>query len=385
MGVRSDMRILQVTPYFTPFFGGSSEASYQLSKELAKRGHQVTVYTSDCKLADEPLFTVPRATIYPFKTWSRGANFYVTPSIIAQIKRQIGSFDIIHLHNYRTFQNIVAHQNAVRNGIPYILQAHGSLPRIVNKQGLKKVYDGFWGRRLLRDATKVIAVTEAEAEQFREAGVDGDRIEIIPNGIDLHEFSNLPSKGEFRRKHGLDSDQRIILYLGRIHPIKGLDLLIRAFASLPITLSDIKLVIVGYNSKYLVSLKKLAADLGISDDVLFVGGLFGQEKLEAYVDADVYVLPSVYGIFDITVLEAIACGTPVIITDTSGIAGIVKSQVGLVVPRRVLELRLAIQELLANDKLRSQFGDRGRMLVRKEFNWQIVASQVESMYKEVLR
>lgn len=379
------MRILQVTPYFTPMFGGSSEAAYQLSKELVKRGHHVTVYTSDCKIAREQLFSIFRATIHPFKTWSSVANFYVTPGMITKMGRQARSFDIIHLHNYRTFQNVVAHHYALKHSIPYILQAHGSLPRIISKQGLKQIYDNLWGYKLLKDATKVIATTKTEAEQYKMVGVSGDRIEIAPNGIDLAEFSNLPERGRFKRKYGLSSDQRIILYLGRIHQIKGLDFLVRAFAGMSEDLGNTKLVIAGYDNGYLLFLKRLVADLEIGGSVLFAGALFGQDKLEAYVDAEIYVLPSIYEMFAITILEAFACGTPVIVTDTCALADVINNEAGLVVPHRVLELRLALQELLENEKVRLQFGEKGKLLVREKFNWQTIAGQVESIYREVLR
>ncbi|GAJ22860.1 unnamed protein product, partial [marine sediment metagenome] len=169
---------------------------------------------------------------------------------------------------------------------------------------------------------------------------------------------------------GLGDDQRIILFLGRIHKIKGLDLLAKAFADLPKPLDNIKLVIVGPDDGYLSSLKKLVTDLGINDKVLFTGPLYGQEKLKAYVDADVYVLPSFYEIFGITVLEALACGTPVIVTNRCGIADAINGQAGLVVPYDKEQLQHALLHLLGDDKMRSQFSEKGKSLVREKFNWE---------------
>jgi len=223
-----------------------------------------------------------------------------------------------------------------------------------------------------------------EAEQYKGMGVSEDKIEIIPYGIDLSVFDNLPERGEFRRKYDLGSAQRIILYLGRIHQIKGLDLLAQAFTDLSKALSNIKLVIVGPDDGYLPALKKLITDLGINDKVLFTGPLYRQGKLEAYVDADVYVLPSIYEIFSITLLEAFACGTPVIATDRCGIADVINGQAGLVVPYDKEQLQQALLHMLDDHKMRLQFSERGKLLVREKFDWEKIAEQVERVYEDIL-
>ncbi len=379
------MKILQVTNLFSPVHGGSAEVPYHLSKELAKRGHEVILYTSDFKLSQEYIIPIPEVKIRAFKTWLSAAGFQVTPGIIKQVKGEIRHHNIIHMHNYRTFQNIVVHHYAKKCGVPYVLQAHGSLTTFFQKGWLKRLFDIIWGHRILKDASKFVAVTKMEAEQYKSMGVSGDKIEIVPNGIDLSEFDNLPERGELRRKYGLGSDQRIILYLGRIHKIKGLDLLAKAFADLPQSLNDARLVIVGPDDGYLPSLRKLIADLQISDRTLFTGQLYGREKLEAYVDADVYVLPSSYEIFSITVLEACACGTPVIVTDRCGIANVIDDQVGLVVPYDKEQLQNGLLQMLGDDKMRLRFGEKGKLLVREKFNGEKIAEQMEKVYKKILQ
>jgi len=378
------MKILQVTPFFSPWHGGSAEVPYQLSKELQKRGHQITIYTSDYRLGLEYLNSIPEIKIGSFKTWFSWAKFFITPGLVLKVKEEIKHFDVIHMHNYRTFQNMVVHYYAKRYHIPYVLQAHGSLPRIVSKQRLKQLYDNLWGYRLLKDASKLIAVTETEAEQYKSMGISADRIAVVPHGLDLPTFDKLPERGELRRMYRLDDKQRVILYLGRIHKIKGLDLLARAFAGLSKSLNDIKLVITGPDDGYLSSLKKLITDLKITDNVLFTGPLYGQEKLKAYVDADLYVLPSSYEIFGITVLEACACGIPVIITDRCGTAEVVNGQAGMVVPYDKEQLQQALLIMLSDDKLRQELGEKGKLLVQKKFNWEKIAEQVEQVYQEVL-
>jgi len=250
----------------------------------------------------------------------------------------------------------------------------------MSKQRLKQVYDSFWGYKLLRDASKVIAITKTEVKQYKSMGISEDKIGIVPNGIDLSEFENLPGKGEFRRQYGINGNQKIILYLGRIHRIKSPDLLAEAFTCLSKDFSDAKLAIVGPDDGYLPFLKELVADLEIADKVLFAGPLYGQEKLKAYVDADVYVLPSFYEIFGITVLEALACGTPVIVTDRCGIADAIDGQAGLVVPYNKEQLQHALLRMLGDDRMRLEFSEKGKLLVRQKFNWEKIAGQVEIVY-----
>jgi len=182
----------------------------------------------------------------------------------------------------------------------------------------------------------------------------------------------------------LNDNQKIILYLGRIYKIKGLDLLARAFADIVKDLSDVKLVIVGPDDGYLPVLKRVIKELEAEEKVLFTGPLYGKDKLEAYIDADVYVLPSVYETFPMTVLEACACGTPVVVTDRCGIADTINGQVGLVVPYERDQLSSAISRILSNDELRQQFGEKGRLLVREKFNWSKIVDQLEDIYQAVL-
>jgi len=387
------MRILQMNPAFYPAmaYGGTVEVAYQLSRELARRGHQVTVYTSDTldkyHRQRSKISEIDGIRVYYFRNFSNALAWHrliFTPGMLLQLRKEARNFDVIHLHGSRNFQNIVVHHYAKKYGIPYVLQAHGSLPRIMAKQRLKRVFDVLWGYRILSDAAKVIAVTQMEVEQYKSMGVSEDKIEIVPNGIDLTEFDNLPQRGEFRRKHGLDDSQKIVLYLGRIHKIKGLDLLAMAFDELAKEIDNIKLVIVGPDDGYLPALKELISELGIEELVLLTGPLYGEDKLTAYVDADVYVLPSVYETFPVAVLEAGACGTPVIVTDRCGIADVIDGQAGLAVPYNEEQLSSAILRMLSDNTMSREFSEKGSLLVREQFNWEKIAEQIENLYLSCL-
>lgn len=387
------MKILQMNPAFYPAmaYGGTVTISYQISKELVRRGHEVTVYTSDTldknRRQETKFSEIDGIKVYYFRNLSNTLawhRFVVTPGLISQLSKEIKNFDIVHLHGTRNFQNIFVHHYAKKYGIPYVLQAHGSSPRIIEKKRLKKLYDWVWGYNILRDASKVVALTKIETEQYKKMGVDENKIEIVPNGIDLSEYENLPKRGGFRRKYKIKDDEKIILYLGRIHKIKGIDLLVKAFADLIKELDNIGLVIVGPDDGFLSTLKKQIKDLKISNRILFTGPLYERDKLRAYIDADVYVLPSVYETFGITVLEASACGTPIITTNNGDELDWIDDKVGYVVEYGKDQLQDAIVKMLSDKELRRRFGEEGKRLVREEFGWDKSVKRLEVLYETVI-
>ena len=384
------MKILLISSTFPPRkFGGITASSYILAKTLVNKGHEVTVYTTDinerCSRIPnvEGVKDIDGIRVRYFKNisnWLASLRLYLPIGMIVVIKRELNNFDIIHLNEFRSFHSIIVHRYAKKYSIPYVLQARGSLPRIMTMQKLKQIYDVLWGYRLLKDASKVIALTQIEAEQYKSMGVSEGEIEVVPNGIDLVEFENLPQRGEFRKKWRINNSQKLVLFLSRIHKIKGPDLLAKAFAELSRNFSDVKLVIAGPDDGYLPTLKSLIKELKIEEKVLFTGLLYGRDKLEAYVDADVYVLPSVYEIFGRTLLESMACGTPVVVTDRCGIADVVDDKAGLVVPYDKKALGKAILEILSDEKKRWDFGERGKLLVRQQFDLSKIIEHLQNIY-----
>ncbi|MFC1977733.1 glycosyltransferase [Chloroflexota bacterium] len=377
------MKILQVTAFFSPVLGGSAEAPYQLSRKLAEKGHQVTVYTSDYKLARDHLDSLPSVKVRPFRTWPSLATLYITPAIFGKAREEVRQFDVIHMHNFRTFQNVAVHHYARKYGIPCVLQAYGSLARVMSKQGIKLLYDKIWGYKLIADASKLLAMTPTEIEQYGELGAERERIVTVPNCIEISEYERLPEKGTFREKYGITEDH-IVLFLGRIDKIKGLDILVRAVAELDKEGTSIRLVIIGPDGGYLSVLKGLVKELKVEEKVIITGFVPFETKLAAYVDADVYVLPSVYETFPTTVLEASACGTPVIVTDRCQIAPLVDNIFGLAVPYDKDRLRDALSQVMASEEMRTRFGETGRALVREKYTWSRIAEQIEEVYVEVV-
>jgi len=392
------MKILQVIPYFPPAytFGGPVKVVYQISKELIKRGHKVVVYTTDAKDFSSRLEinynnTIEGIKVHRFRNLSltliKKLKLFITPQLALFARKDVKNFDVIHLHEYRTFQNIVIHHYAYRYNIPYILQAHGSLRRINTWQRLKWIYDAFFGYRLLRDSSKVIALNNVEAEQYKAMGVPEEKIAIIPNGIDLSEYAELPPKGAFKKKFNIPEDRKIILYLGRIHKIKGVDFLIRAYAILKnkMNFKDAVLVIAGPDDGYLSVVKSLVHDLSVSNSVLFTGLLSEKDKIRAYVDSDVVVNVEPLNVYGLVPLEAAACSAPVIVSKTNAISEVVsKGKFGFSVKYGdVISLASMLHRVLIDEELAENLGKNGRKYVLDNLGWDKIVEKYEQVYTDV--
>ena len=390
------MKILQVIPVFSAPFGGPVTVVRSISKELAKR-HEVTVYTT-CALdqrrdfKDSP-FEVEsdgyRVVYFPrILRFSRlFSRVNISPTMARALNETISEYDVVHLHSWRHFQDMIVHYYAMKYGVPYVLQARGSLPRIGAWRKLKWIYDVLFGYGLLRDASKVVALSRVEAEQYKAMGVPEEKIAIIPNGIDS-EYADLPPKGAFKKKFGISEDKKIILYLGRIHRTKGIDFLIKAYAYLVrnSNFNDVVLVIAGPDDGYLREAKQLVASLGISERTIFPGLLVGREKIATFIDASIcaYLRPNEP--FGNVSLEAAASETPVVVCEDTPMSNIVKDgNFGFSVKYGdVTGLVNVFKTVLSNEGFKKEMGKHGREYVFKNFSWDKIIDQLEDLYEQVI-
>jgi len=375
-----------VIQFFAPKHGGSAMVAYELTKHLAKLGHDVIVITTDFEFDENFAKSLETVKVIPFPYKLNLGGFLVSPSMNKYLKENIDKFDIIHMHNFRTYQNIITHKYAKKYNIPYVLQAHGSVPRIIEKKYLKKTYDACYGTRLLRDASSVIAVSNAEVDQYLQMNVSIEKVKIIPNSIDVDLFSNLPEKGNFKKKHNIN-EKHMILFLGRLHEIKGIDFLIKSYAELIKERTNVILVLAGPDDGYLERAKSLVEELTLDEHVKFTGFVNGGEKLAAFVDADVLVYPSIFEIFGLVPLEAIMCGTPVIVTNDCGCGEIIKEvECGYLIHYGdVAGLDEALRFALEHPDINRRKVEAGREYVEEHLAWESVMKQVEEMYEGCVR
>jgi len=404
------VKILQVSLRFppAPVYGGVPRTTYLVSKELAKRGHDVTVFTTDAYDANSRLkprynpTVIDGITVYRFRTVSNYLayrNVPIAPAMAFALRRHIESFDLVHLREHFHFQAVLVHHYATKKSVPYILQAHGSLPRSVprpnarrvlySKSQPKKVFDILFGHSIIKDASKIIASSTIESNQFKNAFADFplEKVVHLPNYIDRSSYEDLPEHGHFRKKHDIDRNAKVVLFLSRIHERKGADLLITAFSRVKRAVNPpLNVVIAGPDEGYTDTLKSLANKMGVGNDVVFPGPIYGREKLEAYVDADVFVLPSKdrFESFGNVALEALACGTPVIVTNNCGVSEWIGRDVGYVIEYDERELRDALLAVLQNEHSSKTLGNNGKKFVNKEFGWETGILKLEELYASVV-
>jgi glycosyltransferase involved in cell wall biosynthesis len=300
------------------------------------------------------------------------------------LERELRGVDVVHLHEFRSYQNAVVLPHLQRMGIPYVLTAQGGMPRIMGRLAPKAAYDRLVGQRILRHACRLHALNDLEQQQFLDLGVEPERIAILPNGVDLDEYRDLPAVNGFRGRYSIPSRAPIVLFLARVNKIKGVDFLVASFNEVRKCLPDAVLVIVGPDDGYLTEIKRQIQGLGLEGQVRFTGYLAGNAKLEAYQSASVYVLPSAYEMFAITLLESLACGTPIIATDRCGLADFVRhNDLGSIVTYGdVPGLRDEIVHILQTPAPAQARARAGREYVLANFGWEKIVEKWEALYRE---
>lgn len=400
------MKILHVAHFFYPCLsaGGVVNASYQIASNQSKDNDVKVISSDSCK---ERLkfpngrydVDVDGIKVDYFKNLSNGFKLKTmldTPLAAPfKIRKDIKDYDIVHIHEHRQTLAIIASYFARKNNIPYIVQAHGSVLPFFQKEGLKNLFDKVFGFKILHNASCVFALTEVEKEQYLKMGVDEERIEIVPLGINLEEYENLPSFGKFRSKFNIAENDKLILFVGRIHEIKGLGLLIDAFNDLinqnyeKNSLEDtgghsIKLAIVGPDDGYLTELEDKIKEYSLEENVIITGPLYKEEKQEALVDCDLFVMPSKYESFTTSGLEAMACSKPLVLTKNNHIHDWVDGNVGLACEDNKDSLREAIEKVLFDEELSQIFAENGRKLINEKYNWDIINYQILEIYRKFL-
>ncbi len=288
-------------------------------------------------------------------------------------------FDFVHIYGLYDFLGPVVAYFAFRHNIPYALEPLGMLRPIDRSFRIKRVWHQILGARLLRHASVVIATSQQEENELSDGGLAREQVALRYNGVDVDDFAKLPQPGIFRREWAIPAEEPIVLFLGRLIPRKGVDLLITAFAEACPERG--RLIVAGPEGEpnYVARLRELARAKGIESRTLFTGPLYGDQKKSALVDCDLFVLPSRYENFANSVAEAIACSKPVIVTDRCGISEFVIDQVGLVIPRRIPALTEGLRRLLTDRALYQRFQAACPKVVSR-LNWQDLLSKQEELY-----
>jgi len=391
------MRILNVTQSYYPFLdkGGPTVKVRSLARGLAARGHRVTVVTADLGLDQETArrlgaerhdwgWSAEEDGVEAIYLRVRGRYRALTwnPGALRWCRQNIGSFDVAHLYGMYDLLGPVAAHVCHGRGVPYLVEPMGMYRPIVRNIPLKWAYRWLIGDRILRYARYLIATSEQERQELESGGIAPAQIVVRRNGIEFP--ASLPPAGTFRRQSNIAPDAKLVLFLGRLVKKKSPELAVEAFADWRSQSSGNRsaiLVIAGPHEEdhFRDALESYAAGLGLRDSVLFPGPLYDEAKWAAYRDADVFILPSQNENFGNTAGEAVACGTPVLLTDRCGIAPLIQGRAGLVAAFDRAEFGKALAQLLDDDELRNRLRD-GCAEVARSLTWDEPLDQMESIY-----
>lgn len=302
------------------FAGGTCDLMYKICKAQEKQGHTPIVYSGDFQFDQSLANKLKKTRFIILKSWFDKMGFSIMPGLRKQLEVDRNEIDIFHLHVFRTFQNLWIYRFCKKHKIPFVIDAHGAVPRYRRKRFLKLAFDYIWGKKMLNDAEYLIAETNVGVNEYLEIDptIDKEKIVVISPPFDTDEYKVIPRKGNFRRRFGISSDKTIVMFLGRVNHIKGIDFLIQGFEKLTHLRKDCILVIVGSDDGHLEECKALANVLKISDKVIFTGFLGGEDKNEALVDADIVAQTSRHEQGAWAPFEAILCGTPIVVTSHTG-------------------------------------------------------------------
>jgi glycosyltransferase involved in cell wall biosynthesis len=374
------VRIAQVSPWFSPHFGGVETHVRSLSKELAGRGHEVTVVTSrhDPALPSEESmdgFRIVR--VRPRLILMR---MPVTPGMRSNLRALPA--DVVHAHSPPPLASHYAGTVAEERGIPYVVTYHCDvdLPSAMGTF-MESLYRHSFGASTLRNAARVVVTTRTYGATSRSVW-RYDPV-VIPNAVDHRRFHPEVDGSAVRAKLGIPPEVPLVLMVGRIVPHKGVEHFIEAARHVP----EARFVVAGEGS-LLEPMKRLAVSMGVADRVRFTGRVSEARLPEVYAACDVFVLPSVSRLeaFGIVALEAMATGKPVIVADIPGVREVIVDGVdGLLAdPVNPLDLAEKIRRLLADPETRRPMGARAREKVLASFSIERVTDRIEALYRSVL-
>jgi glycosyltransferase involved in cell wall biosynthesis len=394
------MRILKVVQSYFPFQdrGGPVLKVRALARRLAMRGHQITVLTADLgvggstdnagglkfernswgwRAEEDGVQTVYLSSLVRY----RALTF--NPHVIGFCRASISQFDLVHLYGLYDLLGPAASYFCRRRGVPYVIEPMGMYRPIDRGFRLKRLWHAGLGGTSWRHAARIVATSEMERQELLDDGVPEKKVILRYNGIDLGSSSTNQSRGNFRKKWGILPEEPMVVFLGRLIPRKGADVLIDAFAQA--CAEKGQLVIAGPEGEpgYRAMLEKRARDAGVESKVIFTGALYDEDKSALLTDADIFALPSRYENFANSAAEAIAFGVPVIITEFCGVRSLVNGRAGLVVAPEKMELANAISRLISDAGLYGKL-KAGCAEVTAQLGWDRLTEQMEGYYAQVL-
>jgi glycosyltransferase involved in cell wall biosynthesis len=388
------MKILQIVPSISLIYGGPSQMVLGLSAALARLGESVTIITTDSngdtgqKPLDVPLQIPIQEQGYDiiYFRCSPFQRYKFSLDLLNWLNLHAKDYDIAHIHALFSPVSTASAWVARHRGLPYILRPLGTLDPadLQKKRQLKKIYGFLLEKPNLAGSAGVHFTSVQEQKISQRYGVTTQDF-VIPLGVDSP--NSLPPKGTTREKLGIDRDIPLVLFMSRIDPKKGLDLLIPSLASLLDKGLRFHFVLAGGNPQdtdYEEMIKKQVKDSSLGTYTTITGFVSGDLKYGLLQDADLFVLPSYYENFGIAVAEAMGMGIPVVISDQVHIWETVQSyNAGWVTDCTVEELTINLTAALQSETERKERGKMAKKLVTEQYSWQAIAGLMREVYQKL--
>ena len=360
--------------------GGATERTRQLSIHFSRLGHDVTILTTSFKLTkstEEDLYPIK---IIPIPILLK--RFYIPRPLFIKVRDAVKAADIIHIVSHWSLLSLMTYLFISFYKKKYTVSPLGALPIYGRSKFIKRMYNYFFGKRIIRNASFCIVATLNETPAFTDLNVDKEKIIHIPNGINEEDYKT-KADFDFRKRLGLEG-KPFILFMGRLNQIKGPDILLKAFNNIKDLYPDLHLVYIGPDEGLLESLESYSHLNGIGERVHFLGYVSREDKSRLINETYFLTVPSRKEAMSIVVLEAGIAAKPALITDQCGFNEIEQISGGYVVPATVEGLANGIKNMMnIGDQIKG-LGLNLKNLVSKNYLWSSAAKKHLSVFEELI-
>ena len=386
------MKILFITSMYVPdTSSGPSNAIRNYCTELVKRGHDVTIYTTDRFSKNKRVGTfraeVDNVAVYYFRNLSNILAWrfkrFLPLGLRDHLCKTIATFDVVVIVETRSTVSLLGYLYCRKFNVPYVFTAFGSLPR--RREGVKTIYDFFFVKPMIRGAKALLAQTNHEMDVYREFGGFGEQVILLPLPLDISIFQNV-NFGRFKAKYSIPEKNKMLLFVGRFNKHKGIDYLLKLFSQCHKTIKNLTLVIAGRDDGCLAQIHSLIKELHLDDHVVLIDqGLYGEEKADAYADADMFLITSVnFEETSMASLEACACGTSIALTDKVWIPHLLEYNAGIRLSLELAQDTASLREVLSTDHVLAKMGSNARRLVQEHYDVPVVGKQLDQVIRNAI-
>ncbi|ADB38604.1 glycosyltransferase [Spirosoma linguale] len=382
------MRILNICAY-TWQSGGPPKIIFDHTEVVLRYGHQVDIL-SPVSPGEKPYPVPEGARLILCRRTPVINKFFREFSIelYQYLKKHAHEYDIIHCHGLWHFGTLAPFM--IDRTIAKVITVHGVLDRWVyaHNNWKKQLMDSLAQKAYLQRADLVqINNTDEQEDVLRYLGHVHPNLVIIPNGVKMSDFATLPPKGTFRRKFGLPMDKKMVLFMSRLNAKKGLDLLLPGFREYVRQHPDTVLALAGPDDGYEATARQFIEQHNLGESIRMVGMLTGDDKKAALADADLFTLPSYSEGFSMAVLEAMAAGTPTLVSDRVGFGEVIREHkaAGLLASLTPASVTEGLEIVLADEQLRQNIARNATALLKKQYDIDVVAKQLLDEYTRICK